>query len=304
MLRRRGLDIEALTARAAAFRVAVPSWGVGTGGTRFARFPGAGRAARHLRQARRLRDDLPPRAVDAGGVPPHPVGPHRRPAGVERARARARAPLRRDELEYVPGPGRPAPVVQVRQPDTSRRAPCGVRPSSTTSSASGIGAALGSYALSVWIGDGGNFPGQMHARRALQRYIDSMRADLRRRCRRGWRLFLEHKLYEPAFYSTVINDWGTSYYCRDGSRPAGAMPRRPRTPRAERQHRDDRGAADPGGQAGRVPLQRQQVRRRRPRRRVGQAVPAVPGVQRAGGRRAGRACPGSTRPTCSTSRTT
>ena len=28
-----------------------------------------------------------------------------------------------------------------------------------------------------------------------------------------WRLFIEHKLYEPAFYSTVINDWGTSYYC-------------------------------------------------------------------------------------------
>src|SRR4029079_9279214 len=42
VLRRRGLDVEALTARAAAFRVSVRSWGVGTGGTRFARFPGAG----------------------------------------------------------------------------------------------------------------------------------------------------------------------------------------------------------------------------------------------------------------------
>src|SRR5262245_38410762 len=41
-LRRRNLDIEDLTARAASFRVAVPSWGVGTGGTRFARFPGVG----------------------------------------------------------------------------------------------------------------------------------------------------------------------------------------------------------------------------------------------------------------------
>jgi L-rhamnose isomerase/sugar isomerase len=26
----------------------------------------------------------------------------------------------------------------------------------------------------------------------------------------GWRMLLEHKLYEPAFYSTVISDWGTS----------------------------------------------------------------------------------------------
>src|ERR1044072_7641844 len=41
-LRRRNIDIEDLTARAASFRVAVPSWGVGTGGTRFARFPGVG----------------------------------------------------------------------------------------------------------------------------------------------------------------------------------------------------------------------------------------------------------------------
>jgi L-rhamnose isomerase/sugar isomerase len=75
-----------------------------------------------------------------------------------------------------------------------------------------IGVALGSNALSVWIGDGGNFPGQMHARRALERYIDSMRA-IYDALPDGWRVFLEHKLYEPAFYSTVIDDWGTSYYC-------------------------------------------------------------------------------------------
>src|SRR5947209_141517 len=38
-LHRKNIDIENLTSRAQAFRVAVPSWGVGTGGTRFARFP-------------------------------------------------------------------------------------------------------------------------------------------------------------------------------------------------------------------------------------------------------------------------
>src|SRR5450432_3616601 len=41
-LLRRNLDAEQLVALAQAFRVAVPSWGVGTGGTRFARFPGLG----------------------------------------------------------------------------------------------------------------------------------------------------------------------------------------------------------------------------------------------------------------------
>ena len=28
-----------------------------------------------------------------------------------------------------------------------------------------------------------------------------------------WTVLLEHKPYEPAFYSTVISDWGTSYIC-------------------------------------------------------------------------------------------
>jgi L-rhamnose isomerase/sugar isomerase len=38
-LRRRNIDIETITAKAMNFAVAVPTWGVGTGGTRFARFP-------------------------------------------------------------------------------------------------------------------------------------------------------------------------------------------------------------------------------------------------------------------------
>ena len=46
-LDRRGIAIADITARAAAFSVAVPSWGVGTGGTRFARFPGDGEP-RHI----------------------------------------------------------------------------------------------------------------------------------------------------------------------------------------------------------------------------------------------------------------
>ena len=42
ILARRGQDIEQLTSLAQSFAVALPSWGVGTGGTRFARFPGLG----------------------------------------------------------------------------------------------------------------------------------------------------------------------------------------------------------------------------------------------------------------------
>ena len=41
-LARSGIDIDAVKAKVSAYGVAVPSWGVGTGGTRFARFPGTG----------------------------------------------------------------------------------------------------------------------------------------------------------------------------------------------------------------------------------------------------------------------
>ena len=36
-----------------------------------------------------------------------------------------------------------------------------------------------------------------------------------------WRLFTEHKLYEPAFYSTVVQDWGTNYLIAQRARPEG-----------------------------------------------------------------------------------
>src|SRR5215475_11017743 len=46
-LSRRGVDAEALVGKVMAFGVAIPTWGVGTGGTRFARFPGPGEP-RHI----------------------------------------------------------------------------------------------------------------------------------------------------------------------------------------------------------------------------------------------------------------
>ncbi|MCP3470625.1 L-rhamnose catabolism isomerase [Bradyrhizobium sp. CCGUVB1N3] len=73
-----------------------------------------------------------------------------------------------------------------------------------------IGRKLGSKALTVWIADGSNFAGQSNLTKALDRYIDAMR-EIVAALPADWRVFLEHKLYEPAFYSTVISDWGTSF---------------------------------------------------------------------------------------------
>ena len=75
-----------------------------------------------------------------------------------------------------------------------------------------IGEALGAEAITVWIADGSNFAGQSDLTGALDRYLDSM-ARIYAALPRHWRLFIEHKLYEPAFYSTVVSDWGTSLLC-------------------------------------------------------------------------------------------
>jgi L-rhamnose isomerase/sugar isomerase len=75
-----------------------------------------------------------------------------------------------------------------------------------------IGKQLGSRALTVWIGDGSNFPGQLHMIHALERYLESMK-EIVAAVPASWRAFIEHKLYEPALYSTVIADWGTSFIC-------------------------------------------------------------------------------------------
>ncbi len=73
-----------------------------------------------------------------------------------------------------------------------------------------IGNKLGSKSLTVWLADGSNFPGQNNFQNALQNTQDSLK-DIYRALPEDWKLFIEYKPYEPNFYSTVIQDWGTSF---------------------------------------------------------------------------------------------
>ncbi len=210
-LRRRGLEIDELTARAQSWEVAVPSWGVGTGGTRFARFPGPG-------EPRGIYEKLEDCAAIFQLVRTTPAVslhiPWDRPDDPAALRAFAAARgLRFDAMNsntFQDQAGQPLsykfgslthPDRAVREQAVAHNIEC-----------IEIGRTLGSKAHTVWIGDGGNFPGQQHFRRALDRYLESMR-EIYAALPDDWRVFMEHKLYEPAFYSTVINDWGVNYYC-------------------------------------------------------------------------------------------
>ncbi|HXD29722.1 MAG TPA: L-rhamnose catabolism isomerase [Pyrinomonadaceae bacterium] len=210
-LRRRGVEIESLVAKAQAFNVAVPSWGVGTGGTRFARFPGEGEPRDIFEKLDdcgtifKLVRSTPAVSLHIPWDKPDNAGQL-----VEFARARG---LRFDamnsntfqdqqqqKLSYKFG-SLTHPDQSVRKQAIDHNIEC-IR----------LGKELGSKAQTVWVGDGGNFPGQHNFRRALERYLESMR-EIYQAIPDDWRLFIEHKFYEPAFYSTVINDWGVSYYC-------------------------------------------------------------------------------------------
>lgn len=73
-----------------------------------------------------------------------------------------------------------------------------------------IGNKLGSKSLTVWLADGSNFPGQSNFQTALQHTEDSLK-EIYKALPEDWKLFIEYKPYEPNFYSTVIQDWGTSF---------------------------------------------------------------------------------------------
>jgi L-rhamnose isomerase/sugar isomerase len=210
-LARRNVDIDALTETAMRFRVAVPSWGVSTGGTRFAAFQGPGEPRNVFE---RLEDcDVINRLVRVTpGISLHiPWDRPDHPAELL-AFARSRGlffdSMNSNTFQDQAGQPRSYKFGSLSHTDAAVRR----QAIEHNLECLAIGVALGARSHTIWIGDGGNFPGQIHVRRALDRYLDSVR-EVYAALPAGWRLFLEHKLYEPAFYSTVINDWGTSYYC-------------------------------------------------------------------------------------------
>ncbi|MEO5741356.1 MAG: TIM barrel protein, partial [Vicinamibacterales bacterium] len=210
-LARRGIDADALVARAMAFKVAVPTWGLGSGGTRFARFPVPGEPRNVFEKLEDCEVVFNLTRVTPGISLHIPWDKTENPAEL-RAYAQARG-LFVDSMNSNTFQDHAGQPLSYKYGSLSHTDPA-VRRQAIEHNLEclEIGAALGARAHTVWIGDGGNFPGQLHFRRALERYLDSMRA-IYRELPENWRLFIEHKFYEPAFYSTVLNDWGTSYSC-------------------------------------------------------------------------------------------
>ena len=207
-LERSGVDIETVTSKVAAFAVAVPTWGVGTGGTRFARFPGPGEPGDIFDK---LEDCATIQQLTRATPACSPHFPWDEVSDYGELFERAKALGVRFEAvnsnTFQDQPGQ-KPSYKFGSLTHSDKA---VRDQAIEHNVECIetGRKLGSKALTVWIADGSNFPGQSNLNRVFDRYLESMSA-VYAQLPDDWRVFLEHKLYEPAFYSTVISDWGSS----------------------------------------------------------------------------------------------
>jgi L-rhamnose isomerase/sugar isomerase len=210
-LERGGIDIEEVTAAARKFAVAIPSWGVGTGGTRFARFASPG-------EPRNTFEKLEDCAVInqlvrcTSAVSPH--FPWDRVDDMTALRERAGQlglvfdAVNSNTFQDQPGQAHSYKYGSLAHTDAATREQAIAHNLECIE----YGKALGSKAITVWVGDGSNFPGQQHFTEALERYLVSAR-EIYGALPEDWQMFIEHKLYEPAFYSTVIQDWGTSVLC-------------------------------------------------------------------------------------------
>ncbi len=207
-LDRRGISIGAVTRAVGAFAVAVPTWGVGSGGTRFARFPGVGEP-RGIHE--KLQDCATIHQLTRATPTVSPHFPWDQVSDWAALREEAASlGLGFDAVNSNTFQDQPGQTLSYKFGSLSH-ADAAVRDLAVAHNIACIeaGVALGSRALTVWIADGSNFAGQASLTKAFDRYLNSMER-IYAALPADWRVFIEHKFYEPAFYSTVIADWGSS----------------------------------------------------------------------------------------------
>jgi L-rhamnose isomerase / sugar isomerase len=216
-LARQGMDAEALVSQIVALELAIPSWGVGTGGTRFARFAQGG-------EPRNIFDKLTDCAViktlthNTPRVSLHFPWDHTDDMSGVRDFGHALGlgfdAVNSNTFQDQAGQARSYRYGSLSHTDAATREQAVEHNIGCIEA----GKVLGAKALTVWVGDGANFPGQSHFTRSFERYLDSLKA-VYAALPDDWRIFTEHKLYEPAFYATVMQDWGSNILCAQALGP-------------------------------------------------------------------------------------
>lgn len=211
-LARLGVDADDVIDAIRALTVAVPSWALGTGGTRFGRFPGGGEP----RSIEEKIDDIA--ALHAltrvnGAVSLHvPWDDPDDPSALRQyAHERGIAFDAMNSNTFQDNPQTTEGGRITYKFGSLANIDAGARQAAIEHNhrVIDLGVELGSNALTVWLADGTNHPGQADLRDQFERTAEGMKV-IHDHLPADWRMFTEHKPYEPAFYSTVNQDWGSS----------------------------------------------------------------------------------------------
>ena len=190
------------------FQIAIPSWALGTGGTRFGRFAGGGEP-RSLEE--KIEDVGLLHALNkaSGAISLHIPWDIPTDAKAIRALA-AQHGLKFDAVNSNTFQDQPDQEYTYKF-GSLQNVNKAIRKQAIDHNIEVIkhGIELGSDSLTVWLSDGSCFPGQLNFRKAYQNTLESLQ-EIYAALPDDWKIFVEYKAFEPNFYSMTVGDWGQS----------------------------------------------------------------------------------------------
>ena len=191
-----------------AFQIAIPSWALGTGGTRFERFSGGGEP-RSLEEKMEDIGLLHALNQSSGAISlhipwdiPENINAIKALAGEHNLRFDA---VNSNTFQDQPGQEHSYKFGSLQHVNKATRKQAIAHNIEVVQ----YGVNLGSKSLTVWLADGSCFPGQLNFRKAWQNTFESLQ-EIYAALPADWKVFVEYKAYEPNFYSTTVGDWGQS----------------------------------------------------------------------------------------------
>jgi L-rhamnose isomerase/sugar isomerase len=202
-------NLDAILQKLIDFQIAIPSWALGTGGTRFGRFSGGGEP-RSLEE--KIEDVGLLHALNgsSGAISLHI--PWDIPENASNIKAlAAQHGLRFDAMNSNTFQDQPDQKLSYKF-GSMQHTDKAVRKQAIEHNIEVIkyGVELGSDSLTVWLSDGSSFPGQLNFRKAFQRTLESLQ-EVYAALPDNWKMFVEYKAFEPNFYSMTVGDWGQSF---------------------------------------------------------------------------------------------
>lgn len=202
-------NAEAIIQKLVDFQIAIPSWALGTGGTRFGRFPGGGEP-RSLEEKIEDVGLLHSLNQSSGAISLHIPWDIPTDAKTIKTLA-AQHGLKFDAVNSNTFQDQPDQALTYKF-GSLQNVDKAIRKQAIEHNIEVIkhGVELGSESLTVWLSDGSCFPGQLNFRKSYQNTLESLQ-EIYAAMPDNWKMFLEYKAYEPNFYSTTVGDWGQSY---------------------------------------------------------------------------------------------